>query len=99
MPSDEWDHYLDAVPFRMYLIRQRREFSDTKAMATAIGVGEQQLRRWLQGYEWINGVGCEPSPIRSVRVRSVDKVGIALGDPGLLNRLYPWKQKDQRRRS
>jgi hypothetical protein len=42
----------------------------------------------LQGYNW-NGAGRDPSPVQAINIVTVDEVGVAFGDAGLLERLYP----------
>lgn len=81
--------FVDIVPFRMWLLRQHRESGyNLSGLAMKIGVDEKQIRRWIDGFEW-TGVGRDPVPIRTVAILTVDKIGIAMEDPGLLERLYP----------
>jgi hypothetical protein len=43
----------------------------------------------MNGYKW-NGAGRDPVPIRVIDIDTVDKIGVAIGDGGLLERLYPF---------
>jgi hypothetical protein len=81
--------YVDAVPFRMWLLRRHRESGyDVARLADDIGRDHSQVSRWLQGYQW-NGAGLDPEPLRSISLATVDEVAVALNDPGLVTRLYP----------
>jgi hypothetical protein len=81
--------YLDAIPFRMWLLRQHRiRGYEVAALASEIGQDESRVRRWLDGFQW-NGAGRDPTPIRSIKLTTVDEIAVALEDPGLLERLYP----------
>jgi hypothetical protein len=86
------DDELDLVPFRMWVLAKARELGSIQAVADVAGVEEKSMRRWAEGYEWNNGFvgGCLPTPIRSVRMSTVDEVGVAVGEQDLLNRLYPY---------
>ena len=87
---------LDLTPFRMWILGKSRQEGGAVALATQLGIDEKNVRRWLHGYDWDNDDGwgswarCEPRPIRTVSVRTVDEVGIGLGEPDLLERLYPF---------
>ena len=87
---------LDLTPFRMWLLGKARQEGGAVALASQIGTDEKNVRRWLHGYDWDNDDGwggwakCEPRAIRTVTIRIVDEVGIALGEPDLLERLYPF---------
>lgn len=81
--------YVDIVPFRMWLLRYYREHGyNLDELCEDIGVEPRQVTRWLNGYDWV-GAGRDPSAVRSIDIVSVDKVGVAVNDPGLLERLYP----------
>lgn len=56
-------------------------------VAKNLSIDEAQVRRWVNGYDW-DSKNCEPRPIRYVRLSTVDKISIEMGDPGMLNRLY-----------
>jgi len=85
------DENLDVVPFRMWLLGQIRLQGDASTVARMIGVNEGRVRHLADGYYWSpNGYTAEPIPIRTVRVSTVDIYGLKMGDPGLLNRLYPY---------
>jgi len=88
------DRYVDFVPFRMWLMRQNRlhEYNTTQ-LAEEIGQDASRVGRWLQGFEW-NGAGRDPTPIRSIEIKVVDAIGVAIDDPGLLTRLYPLETAD-----
>jgi hypothetical protein len=87
--QENGDMYVDFVPFRMWLLRMNRESGyNTVEIAAKIGVNESRVRHWLDGYEW-KGTGRDPNAMRSIKLETVDKVAIALGDPGLVERLYP----------
>lgn len=83
------DENVDIVPFRMWLLGQLKKHN-VEELARKSGVDHVQLRRWANGYEWPNSSCDEPRPIRSVRLSSVDQVGVGMNDPGLLDRLYPY---------
>lgn len=88
------DDSVDITPFRMWLLRQYREHGyvlDT--LAKEIGMDPSRTRRFLDGYMW-NGAGRNPDPIRHIRLSTVDKIGAAIGDPELLERLYPLEVED-----
>ena len=81
--------YVDIVPFRMWLLRYHREHGyNLEQLCDDINVEPRQVKRWLDGFDWV-GVGRDPTAVRSIDIVSVDKVGIAVDDPGLLERLYP----------
>jgi hypothetical protein len=81
--------YVDIVPFRMWLLRRHREGGyDILELAEEIGQDDARVGRWLRGFEW-NGAGRDPTPLRSIRLSTVDAVAVALEDPGLVARLYP----------
>jgi hypothetical protein len=73
----------------MWLLGQLKKHN-VEELARKSGVDHVQLRRWANGYEWPNSSCDEPRPIRSVRLSSVDQVGVGMNDPGLLDRLYPY---------
>jgi len=88
IPDDE---NLDVVPFRMWLLGQIRIQGSASIVARMIGVQESRIRHLADGYYWPSDNYCdEPAPIRTVRVSTVDIYGLKMGDPGLLNRLYPY---------
>jgi hypothetical protein len=83
------DTYVDIVPFRMWLLRRHREGGyNIVQLAEEIGQDDARVGRWLRGFEW-NGAGRDPTPLRSIRLSTVDAVSVALNDPGLVSRLYP----------
>jgi hypothetical protein len=86
------DHELELIPFRMWVLAKAREMGGILALADAAGLEEKAVRRWADGYEWNRGFvgGCLPTPIRSVRMSSVDEMGVAVGEQDLLERLYPY---------
>lgn len=90
---------LPLTPFRMWLIGRARANGGANSLAREIGVNDEMVRRWLQGYVWDNDPGwggwasCEPRPIYTVGVATVDRVGVALGEPDLLDRLYPYNEE------
>lgn len=92
----EWDDFkVDIVPFRMWVLGQVRIYGGTQQFALRLGLDEGLVRRWANGYDWDvdserSWGQCEPRPIFSVTVATVDKVGVAMDDPGLLERLYPF---------
>jgi hypothetical protein len=80
---------VDIVPFRMWLLRQHRQHEyRLDLLSESIGQDPRQVERWLQGYNW-NGAGRDPSPVQAINIVTVDEVGVAFGDAGLLERLYP----------
>jgi hypothetical protein len=85
---------LDVVPFRMWLLHRFRERGyDLNALAKEMGQDASRVRRWLDGYMW-KGIGRDPTPIRVIDIDTVDKIAVNLGDPGLLERLYPLEGSD-----
>ena len=85
---------VDITPFRMWLMRQHRQHGyDTGALAEDIGMDSTRTKKWLDGFIW-NGAGRDPDPIRAIDIGTVDKIGVAMGDPGLLERLYPLEVDD-----
>jgi hypothetical protein len=88
--------HLPLVPFRMWLLGKARLEGGTSALARQLDMDEKNVRRWLHGYDWDNDEGwggwakCEPRPVYSVDVGTVDAAGVALGEPDLLERLYPY---------
>ena len=85
------DEELDIVPFRMWILGQIRIFGSTTEVAKRIGVNEGRIRHIADGYYWPYERVCdEPTPIRTVRLSTVDAYGVAMNDPGLLDRLYPY---------
>jgi len=89
----EEDHldgpYVDAIPFRMWLLRRHREGGyNTQELADEIGFDHSQVTSWLNGYKW-NGAGRDPAALRSIKLSTVDAVSVTLNDPGLVARLYP----------
>lgn len=97
-----WDeNEVDLTPFRMWLLGRVRANGPPglRGLASEVGVDEKQLRRWADGYDWDYEIGqawagCEPRPIHSIRPSTVDRIGLGLGEPDLLNRLYPWVDKE-----
>lgn len=92
------DRRVDLVPFRMWLLAKARQNGGAVALATEIGCDEKNVRRWLHGYDWDDEPGqdrytCEPRPIYSINVGTVDSVGVALGEADLLDRLYPYTEE------
>lgn len=86
---------VDIIPFRMWLMRQYRQHDyNLGDLAKHIGQDPSRVRRWLDGYLW-NGTGRDPEPIRSIYIANIDKIGVAVGDPGLLERLYPLEADDE----
>lgn len=80
---------VDVTPFRMWLLRKHRETGyNLSELATSVGQDESRVKRWLDGYQW-NGAGRDPLPIRAIDVGTVDAIGVAMDDTGLLERLYP----------
>lgn len=80
---------VDIVPFRMWLLRQHRLRNyETQALADEMGQNINRVERWLQGYNW-DGVGRDPVPVRAINIDTLDAIAVALGDPGLLERMYP----------
>ena len=94
-PNRLWDdQYVDITPFRMWLLRQHREHGYVlDELAKEMGKDHSQVTRWINGYMW-NGAGRDPEPIRFIRLSVVDEISIAIGDPGLLERLYPFEVDD-----
>jgi hypothetical protein len=86
------DQELDVVPFRMWILGQIRAHGGVASeVAHKIGVQEARIRHLADGYYWPANRMCdEPVPIRTVRLSTVDEYGTRLGDPGLLDRLYPY---------
>jgi hypothetical protein len=89
---------LNLVPFRMWMLGKARQEGGASALARQLGMDEHNVRRWLHGYDWDNDDGwggwakCEPRPVYTVDVATVDRVGVALGEPDLLERLYPYAE-------
>ena len=80
---------VDITPFRMWLLRRFREGGyDLDALAKEMGHDPSRVRRWLDGYMW-NGAGRDPDPIRAIDLGTIDRISVNMGDPGLLERLYP----------
>lgn len=80
---------VDIVPFRMWLLRQHRQHEyRLDVLSQAIGQDPRRVERWLNGYNW-NGAGRDPSPVQAINIVTIDEIGIAFDDPGLLARLYP----------
>lgn len=90
---------LDLTPFRMWLLGKARQEGGAVALGSQMGMDEKNVRRWLHGYDWDNDEGwggwakCEPRPVYTVDVATVDRVGVALGEPDLLDRLYPYAEE------
>jgi hypothetical protein len=80
---------VDIVPFRMWLLRQYRQYGyNSSELAREMGQDEARVRRWLDGFLW-TGAGRDPEPIRAINLATVDQISMAMGDSGLLSRLYP----------
>jgi hypothetical protein len=85
---------VDIIPFRMWLLRQYRQHGyNSSALAQAMDQDEARVRRWLGGFLW-TGAGRDPEPIRAITLATVDQIAIAMGDSGLLSRLYPFADDD-----
>lgn len=85
---------VDITPFRMWLLRRYREHGYVlDELAKEIGKDPSRTKRLVDGYMW-NGAGLDPDPIRFIRLSFVDEVGVAVGDPGLLERLYPFEMDE-----
>jgi hypothetical protein len=94
------DNEVELVPFRMWLLGRIRLTGSIRAVAREAGVNEKAIRRWAEGYDWDYEIGqawasCEPRPIHSVHPSTVDRIGVALGEPDLLERLYPYVDKEE----
>lgn len=90
IPRGHWaGSGLDIVPFRMWLLRQYRihDYNVTN-LAFDLNQNERQVRRWLDGYDW-NGRRGVPAPVRSITKEKIIDVGDAIGEPRLLEELYP----------
>ena len=80
---------VEITPFRMWLLRKHRETGyNVGELAQAVEQDPSRVKRWLDGYMW-NSAGRDPDPIRAIDVGTVDAIGVAMNDPGLLERLYP----------
>lgn len=77
---------LDIVPIRMFLIRQTRMYS-MKEIARQVGVDEAAVRRHVQGFYWESS--CDPRPVRTVTLSTVDKYLVRLNAEERLDELYP----------
>jgi hypothetical protein len=89
----------EITPFRMWLLRQVRMIGTVESFATSYGLDAREVRRFCDGFIWegTRGLssgwdGCEPTPIQSVTLSTVDRYGVAVDDPGLLDRLYPYAE-------
>jgi len=80
--------HVDFVPFRMWVLFQIKMIG-AKELARRIDVSEGLVNKWARGYAWERS-GCEPTPIRSIELTTVDVVATRFEDTGLLNRLYPY---------
>ena len=79
----------------MWLLRKYREHGYVlEDLADKIGKDPSRTKRLIDGYMW-NGAGLDPDPIRFIRLSFVDEVGVAIGDPGLLERLYPFEVDEE----
>lgn len=86
---------VDITPFRMWLLRQYRQHDyNVGELAEDMGQDSSRVKRWLDGFQW-NGAGRDPTPIRAIDVSTVDTIGVAIGDGGLLERLYPLEVDDE----
>ena len=73
----------------MWLLRKHRETGyNVGELAQAVDQDPSRVKRWLDGFMW-NGAGRDPDPIRAIDIGTVDAIGVAMDDPGLLERLYP----------
>jgi len=90
IPRGHWvGSGVDIVPFRMWLLRMHRTHNyNVINLAFDIGQSEKQVHRWLDGYEW-NGSRGEPIPIRSINKETIIAIGDNIGEPRLLEELYP----------
>jgi hypothetical protein len=93
MKSYSDDPSYDLVPFRMWLLGAIRRYGGNQALANTVGVDEKVVRRFSDGYEWVNGYDA-PTPIQGVHMTMVDQFGVGVGDPDLVNRLYPYVGAD-----
>lgn len=78
--------YVDIVPFRMWLLLKARTNGDD--LAQRAKVTSSRLNEWLEGCTW-TGHYCEPTPIRSIALRTVEDVTTRLGEPEAAAMLYP----------
>jgi len=93
IPRGRWvGSGLDIVPFRMWLLRMYRVHDyNLDNLAFDIGREPRQVKRWLDGYEW-NGSRGVPVAIRSINKENVISIGDAVGEPRLLEELYPGEE-------
>jgi hypothetical protein len=77
---------LDIVPIRMFLIKQAR-ISSMKSIARQVGVDESLVRRHVQGFYWESS--CDPRPVRTVTLSTVDKYLVRLNAEQRLDDMYP----------
>lgn len=83
---------VDFVPFRMWLLYQFSHNGglSVKEYATKAGISPDSIRRWLDGFEWRDR-SCEPVPIQTIRLRTVEDVTTKLGHPEAVRAIYPFQ--------
>lgn len=88
------------VPFRMWLLGRLKN-ETARDIERQTGFDEAQIRRWANGYYWSGEddrgqawANCEPTPIYTIKLEYVDRVGVGLGEQDLVERLYPYKEAE-----
>lgn len=80
--------HLDIVPIRMLLLRQARiRDGGASEIAALIGVNEAIVRRHLNGFYWEGR--CDPRPIRTLALSTIDRYLVILNAEERLEELYP----------
>jgi hypothetical protein len=89
-PYFEKRERVDFVPFRMWLLYQfsHNGGKSTKEYAREAGVSPDYLRDWLEGVVWTSR-NCEPRPIQTIELKTVENVTTKLGHPEAAYILYP----------
>jgi hypothetical protein len=81
---DEQNERLEEQWAKIEQVRKARKH----ARATRGTINGTAVDRWLDGFLW-TGAGRDPEPIRAINLATVDQISMAMGDSGLLSRLYP----------
>lgn len=61
------------VPFRMWLIKKLHQYGSVDELQRRTGVGHMPLSKYLKGYEWNESLTCDPKPVLTIPIATVDK--------------------------
>lgn len=64
---------LPITPFRMWLIKKMVVYGSLEELNRRTGLRHESLSNYLKGYEWNESLACDPRPVLTVPLSTVDK--------------------------